>query len=208
MHHLIITHLLPVIEHFRILSYFALFFISIVESLAFIGFTIPGTVVIMICGFMARNGVLDLEMIFVAVFCGVLAGEWASFYLGKKGTKLFKDTNKIFKPVYLEKGETFFKKHGSKSIFFGRFIGALRPVLPFLAGTMKMSNKIFFIFTAASVVLWTSLYLALGYFFGSAWHKIERFSNRAGLVMTLIIITVILVSLINKSLKAGKLEKK
>lgn len=205
--HFLTNNFFPLVEHFQILSYFALFFISIIESLAFIGFTIPGTVVILFCGLMAQKGILSLEFIFIAVFSGVVAGEWLSFHLGKRGTKLFKDTNKIFKPAYLEKGETFFKKHGSKSIFFGRFIGALRPILPFLAGTMKMNNKTFFIFTAASVTLWTSLYLMLGYFFGSAWHKIERFSNRASLVLTLVVITIILVNLIGKSLKANKKEK-
>jgi len=194
----LLDFILPKIEQFRVIGYLFIFFISILESLAFIGFTIPGTVVIVSSGFLVHQGVLDIEELFFSVFFGVMVGEWLSFYLGQKGLSLFNHKNKIFHPRYLETGIKFFERHGNKSILIGRFIGILRPVIPFIAGLSKMNDRKFLLFTAISVFVWTSFYLALGYFFGEAIARFERISHRASIFIGMTVFTLFAVYFYNK----------
>jgi undecaprenyl-diphosphatase len=65
-------------------------------------------------------------------------------------------------------GESFFHKHGGKSVMLGRFIGPIRPVLPLIAGMLGMSQIRFATFNSASAVIWAPFYLLPGYFAGKA----------------------------------------
>jgi membrane protein DedA with SNARE-associated domain len=130
----LINSLLPKIEHFQFLGYWVVLLISLLESLAFVGIVVPGSTFIVFVGALTARGYWDLaDMIWFAAV-GAILGDGISFLLGKKGKFLFTEDNRIFKASYLAKGEIFFKKHGVKSVFLGRFIGPIRPVIPFIAG--------------------------------------------------------------------------
>ena len=45
---------------------------------------------------------------------GAFIGDYFSFFLGKRGIRFFNDNNKILKSEYLEKGKSFFGKHGNR----------------------------------------------------------------------------------------------
>jgi len=113
----IINRLLPAIEHFRMLSYWIVLFVSFAEALAFVGMLVPGTTIIVMFGFLAAKGYFDLgDLIWFAVV-GAILGDALSFYLGQRPKKLFSKKSKIFNVSRLEQAETFFQKHGGKSIF-------------------------------------------------------------------------------------------
>jgi membrane protein DedA with SNARE-associated domain len=69
-------------------------------------------------------------------------------------------------PERLERAERFFARHGNKAIFFSRFIAILRPWAAFLAGVNQMNWRTFFIYNAASGILWATFYGLLGYYAG------------------------------------------
>ena len=139
-----LSSILPAIQHLGIFGYWIVLLVSLLESLAFIGTLIPGTIVVMLAGFLSAQGYLDLGDLIWFAAIGAILGDSLSYYLGTKGTKFFHNENKFLKFSHLEKGEKFFKKHGDKSIFFGRFIGPIRPIVPFVAGLFKMNKWSFF----------------------------------------------------------------
>jgi undecaprenyl-diphosphatase len=145
-----------------------------------VGLVVPGTSFMIVAGILSSQGVWDLGDLVTAVILGGIIGDGISFYLGKRGTLIFKEKNKIFKFEYLQKGEQFFLKHGEKSIFFARFFGPLRPIIPFVAGFFKMSSKRFFLFNILSAILWAPFYILIGYFFGQASVHFEKIIGRIG----------------------------
>ncbi len=176
--------ILPTIQHFSTLGYWVVFLLAFLESLAFVGLLIPGSVAVIFAGFLASQGILDIGDLLWFAAAGAILGDSLSFYLGRRGTVIFKPTNKIFKLAHLKKGEAFFRKHGGKSVFLGRFIGWIRPIIPFIAGVFKLDKKTFIVWNILSGILWAVAHLAIGYFFGQAWQTVEIWSTRLGIFLT------------------------
>ena len=164
-----LNSLLPAIEHFHLLGYWIVLFVSILESLAFVGIIIPGTTFIILMGFISAKGYLDLTNLIWFAAVGAIIGDVLSYYLGRHTKKFFKDNNKIFKSKYLDKGKSFFEKYGGRSVFLGRFIGSIRPVIPFVAGMFRMDRKRFFLWNIFSAFVWATTFLLVGFFFGQIW---------------------------------------
>lgn len=177
----LLASILPALQHAHGYGYWIIFFASLLESLAFVGIFIPGTVVVAVAGFAAAQGYLDATTAIWFAALGAILGDALSFSLGSKGTRLFKQENRILKAAHLAQGERFLKKHGPKSVFLGRFIGPIRPIIPFVAGMFKMSAREFYLWNIASAFGWSALYVLLGYFFGQAWQTVAVWSTRIGI---------------------------
>jgi undecaprenyl-diphosphatase len=78
--------------------------------------------------------------------------------------------------------DEFFERHGGKAVLIGRFIGFLRALAPFVAGSSLMPYSRFLAYNVAGGVLWSTACVLLGYFLGAAWPIAERWVGRAGLV--------------------------
>lgn len=106
--------LVPQLEHFKFLGYWLVLLAAFLESLVVVGLFIPGTVVVVLAGFVAARGYLDVEDLIWFAAIGAVLGDGISFYLGKKGARIFRPNSRVFKLSYLEKGESFLKKHSNK----------------------------------------------------------------------------------------------
>lgn len=201
----IINNLLPQIEHFRILGYWLVLFISLLESLVLVGVIVPGAVLVIFAGSLAAQGYFDLGDLIWFAAIGAVLGDGISFVLGQHVIGLFKDTNRILKASYLETGKQFFRRHGAKSIFLGRFIGPVRAVIPFVAGLSKMAASQFYLWNILSAFLWSASHLLAGYLFGQAWQMVEAWTSRVGIFLTVLILVLFGVTLLKQFIvKQGK----
>jgi len=184
------TSLLPTIEHLGLFGYWLVLLISFAESLAFVGEFVPGGILVVLAGFLSAQGYLDLGDLIWFAAIGAILGDSLSYWLGTKGTRFFRNENRILKLSHLEKGERFFKKHGEKSILLGRFIGPMRPIVPFVAGLFKMRQRTFLFWNIVSGFLWAAGYLLLGYFFGGAASVIEVWTTRVGFFAFIALVSI------------------
>jgi undecaprenyl-diphosphatase len=185
--HLFLT-LLPAIEHFRMLGYWAVLLFSLLESLAFVGVVVPGALFVVFAGSLAAKGYFDIGDLVWFASAGAVLGDGISFRMGKGGHIRFREENRIFKPVLLEKGKEFFARHGGKSIFLGRFVGLIRAVIPFVAGMSGMEARRFYPWNVASAIVWAASHLLAGYFLGQAWRAVEIWSTRFGVVLAAVLL--------------------
>jgi membrane protein DedA with SNARE-associated domain/membrane-associated phospholipid phosphatase len=183
-----INTLLPALEHFRMLGYWIVLILSLLESLAFIGVVVPGAVVVVFAGSLAAKGFFDLGDLIWFAAAGAILGDGISFRIGKGKHIHFGEENRIFKPALLEKGKLFFARHGGKSIILGRFVGLIRAVIPFVAGLSGMEAKRFYLWNIASAIVWASSHLLAGYFLGKAWRAVETWSTRFGVVVAAVLL--------------------
>ncbi len=180
---------LSFIQLHKELGYLAMFIICIFESLAFIGELIPGTTLLIIVGAMAAKGVMDPEILIVVSSLGAITGDVISFWLGRRGEGVLGRFGRFVKPEYLDKGRKFVKKHGSKSILLGRFIGPLRPIVPFVAGLFNMSTRKFVIWDVISALSWSMVYIYLGNAIWILWELAKMWSTRGGVILLLLLAT-------------------
>ncbi|MBU6430963.1 bifunctional DedA family/phosphatase PAP2 family protein [Patescibacteria group bacterium] len=197
-----LNHFLPAMEHFGMFGYWLVLLISLLESLAFVGVIIPGSVLVIAAGFLSAHGYFDIGDLIWFAAAGAILGDGLSYYLGTKGTKFFHNENKILKLSHLERGRRFFKKHGNKSVFLGRFVGPIRSIVPFIAGLSKMDKLSFLFWNIASAFLWAAAHLFLGYFFGGAVKSVEAWSTRAGVFILFVFLSTALIWLAVK--KSGR----
>jgi undecaprenyl-diphosphatase len=183
-----INTLLPALEHFRMLGYWVVLLLSLLESLAFVGVVVPGAVVVVFAGSLATKGFFDLGDLVWFASAGAILGDGISFRMGKGGHIRFREENRIFKPGLLEKGKDFFARHGGKSVFLGRFVGLIRAVIPFVAGLSGMEAKRFYLWNITSAIVWASSHLLAGFFLGQAWRAVETWSTRFGIVLAAILL--------------------
>jgi len=181
---------LPDFQTIASLGYWLVFLAVLGESIAFLGFFMPGSVIVVIAAGMAAQGVYDLRTLFYVVMGAALIGNTVSYLLGKHGKKILKKYPSLWK--HLEKGQSFFKRHGGKSIFLGHFLGPLRHLIPMVAGLAEMPFLQFQLVNVVSIVAWSAAHIAVGFVFGGLWDIALLWLSRFGIAIVLIVATVAL----------------
>jgi membrane protein DedA with SNARE-associated domain/membrane-associated phospholipid phosphatase len=186
-----VKSLLSIVAQHPDVAYLAIFFISFSESLAFVGLLFPGSMLMFGVGAVIGTGVLSLKLSLVVATLGAIGGDGVSYWLGRfhhgrlKGIWPFRRH-----PNLLDRGETFFRAHGGKSILFGRFIGPLRPVIPIVAGMLGMGPWMFTLVNIASAVGWAIAYILPGFLFGTSLALAGAISLRLTVIILLVVGTV------------------
>lgn len=167
--------------------------VAFAESLAFAGIFVPGSVIVVFTGFLAANGRGELLPLLLVSFIGSLGGDLLSFELGRRhGTALMERyTSGRFAPM-LARADLFFADHGGKSVLLGRFVGFLRPFIPFVAGTLGMRPLPFTLWALIGGVLWGLAYPGLGYLGGASWQMVQLWTGRFSLLILVIVALFVL----------------
>lgn len=143
--------------------------IAFIESLAFAGIIVPGVALLFAAATLAGQQEIALIYPLAAAYLGAVAGDVSSFYLGRYAAPTVRQRWPFRRyPHWLEQGENFFEKYGAYSIVLGRFVGPIRPVIPFVAGALQMRSDLFLGFNLLSALAWAPLYILPGYLLGSS----------------------------------------
>ncbi|MBZ0329134.1 bifunctional DedA family/phosphatase PAP2 family protein [Halomonas sp. ANAO-440] len=168
--------------------------IALLESLALVGLLLPGVVLITAAASLAGHQDMGIAAILLAAFIGAVIGDGLSFILGytqrERVTRLWPFSQH---PEWLARGARFFQRYGSLSVFFGRFVGPVRPVIPLIAGMLQMSPRAFVWANLASAALWAPAYVLPGYLLGQTWQQLLGLPP--GLGGLLIALTLLVVAL-------------
>jgi undecaprenyl-diphosphatase len=149
------------------LTYLIVGLAAFLETGAFVGLVAPGETVVILAGAVAGQGETSLVLTIGIVWACAFAGDSVSFLLGHRlgrgfvlrhGPKV-RITEERFARV-----EDYFTRHGGKTILVGRFIGLVRALAPFIAGSSGMRYSNFAPFSVLGTGLWSAGYVLLGYF--------------------------------------------
>jgi len=167
------------------------FLIAMAESLLIVGLMVPGTVLMFGVGALVGAGVLSFWETILWAFVGAVVGDAVSFWVGFH----YKDYLQRLWPLsryphLLQYGTRFFKKHGGKSILFGRFVGPVRPIIPAVAGMMGMDPRRFFLVNMLSAAIWAPAYLMPGMVFGASFELASEVAGRLAILIILLVAVV------------------
>ena len=154
------------------------------EALFIIGLVVPSTVVLVGAGTLIGLGKLDGVSIFFWTALGATAGDAVSYWFGH----FYKDKVRKLWPLsrysyLMDRGEAFFREHGGKSIFIGRFVPGVKSVVPGIAGMVGMNAMRFTIINVVSAIFWTAAHLVPGIMAGTALDAIGQISSRLAFVL-------------------------
>ncbi|HTT31839.1 MAG TPA: DedA family protein [Solirubrobacteraceae bacterium] len=147
--------------------------LAFLETGAGVGLIAPGELAVILGGVAAGQGEIELVPLIALVWVCAVAGDILSFVLGRRlgrGFLVAHGHHVKLTPERLAQVERYFAKHGGKTIVFGRFIGAVRAVAPFIAGASGMSARRFLPATIAAAGLWAAACSVLGFLF---WNSLD-----------------------------------
>ena len=155
------------------------FAVALAESLFLIGLLVPGAIFMFAFGALAGAHSLSAPAVFAAGIAGTLLGDAASYALGRRYQGRLGALPGLWRvPGGVARGEAFFARHGGKGIILGRLIGALRPVMPTIAGAAGLSPRRFVVMDVIATLLWAMLYIAPGLFFGASMDIAAQLATR------------------------------
>ncbi len=144
-----------------------------------LGLPVPSLPILLAAGALAGTGRFNFAgSIFLSVFAALLADSmW--YGLGRiRGIKVLQLLCKIsLEPdSCVRRTEGLFAKQGARSLVFAKFVPGLGSVAPPLAGIFHMRPERFLLFDVLGALLWSSVYIGLGYAFSG---QIERIAEHA-----------------------------
>jgi membrane protein DedA with SNARE-associated domain len=173
-------HLLGWITHYGAVALFALLAFGVV------GLPVPSETLLTIAGALVRKGQLSPVPTVIAACAGNVCGVTVSYFIGRFASTAFLHKHFHRGMVHLEK---WFERIGKWALAFGFFIPGVRHFTAIGAGSSEFPFPLFARYAYSGAILWTMLFLALGYFIGAhlpgSFHAIRYKTLLASLIAAL-----------------------
>ena len=151
---------------------------------------LPGDSLLFAAGSIAALGSMNIHTMVLLLIIAAIIGDAVNFAVGKYlGERLFANPDsRIFRRSYLQRTESFYAKHGGKTIILARFVPIVRTFAPFVAGMGHMRYGRFFRFNIIGGIAWVALFSYAGFWFGQRQIVKEN--------LTLILLAIIMISIL------------
>ena len=154
--------------------------LAFLETGAFIGLLAPGETAVLVGGVVAGQGQIDPIVLIAIVWTCAVAGDLTSYFIGRRLGRDFMLAHGARLKITeerLQQVEGFFERRGGATILIGRFIGLVRALAPFIAGSARMPLRKFVPYDILGAGLWATLFVTLGYVF---WRSIGTVTTYVG----------------------------
>jgi undecaprenyl-diphosphatase len=170
--------------------------LAFAETGAFVGLVAPGETAMLLGGLVAGQGQIDVVTLIGIVWACAVAGDLTSFFLGRRLGRSFLVRHGAKVQITEERLHTverFFDRHGGKAILLGRFVGLVRAIAPFLAGSSGMRLRRFAPYDIVGAGLWGSTFVLLGYIFWQSFSTLLAYAKKGALALGIVIVIVVAV---------------
>ena len=161
-------YLFGIVEQYGIFTLVILFIVIFAETGLVVTPFLPGDSLLFAAGALAAGGALPIVGIYILLVLAAFLGDTANYWIGHYvGPMAFEGKSRLFKKEHLNKAHHFYEKHGGVAIIIARFVPIVRTFAPFVAGIAKMNYWHFLSYNLIGGVVWVSLFVFAGFFFGN-----------------------------------------
>lgn len=167
---------------------------AFLETGAFLGFVAPGETVVLFGGVLAGEGVLDLKLLMLITWACAFCGDITAYTIGRRAGRDFLLRHgrrvKIGEPqvAFVER---VFERRGRSTLLLGRWVGVVRPLVPFLAGASRMKVWEFLLIDLISVAIWSIGLCLLAATFWQNFDELVSLVGRAMFIIGTLIVVVV-----------------
>lgn len=174
-------------------AYVLIGLLAAAEASAFVGLFIPGEAAMLLGGVLVAQGRAGLGWMLLAASAGAVTGDSIGYEIGRHfGSRL--QTTRLGRRIgerRWDRAQDYVRNRGGRAVFFGRFVGVLRALVPAIAGSAGIPYARFFAFNAAGGIIWACGFVLLGAAAGSSYKVVERWAGRATAVLAGVVILAI-----------------
>ena len=168
--------------------------LAFLETGAFVGLVAPGETVVIAGGVIAGQGEIELLPLIGLVWTCAVLGDTTSFFIGRRLGRRFMLRHgprvKITEER-LEQVEGYFERHGGKTILVGRFIGLVRALAPFIAGSSGLAYRRFLPFSVVGTGLWATVFCVLGFVFWQSFDQVAHVAGQATFAFGVVVAVIV-----------------
>ncbi|MDA4111433.1 MAG: DedA family protein [Thaumarchaeota archaeon] len=188
-------------------GYPGLFALMVLESATL---PVPSELVLPLAGYLVYTGQLNFLLAVIVSSAGSLVGTLIDysigFYLGRAVVLRYGRYVRLHESQ-LKTAEKWFAKYGEAIVLLARFVPLIRTLVAFPAGIAEMKIWKFVVFSMIGIVVWDSILIYIGYFFGQNYNSIvTSLTNVFTLVEILAVVAVIVVLVLWVRRKPAKKE--
>jgi len=130
--------------------------------LIFLGTFVEGETLLMLGGYFAHSGYLELGRVIATAFVAAVCGDQLFFHIGRNhATRLFQRFPRLHDKVLIAVQRA--ERHQNLVVLGMRFLWGLRIALPLAMGMTRMNGRKFFWLNLLSAAVWAALFASLGY---------------------------------------------
>jgi membrane-associated protein len=166
------------------------------ESAIALDLVVPGEAGMVFIGAAAQDANAPLLGVIAGGAVGAIAGDSFGYFIGRRwGTSLLYRWAWLRRRVEpsVERSHAYFTRRGGVAVFLARWVGALRAVMPVVAGISEMQYPRFLAWDAAAAILWAAVVVSAGFYFGD---NIADFIDRIGLLVSLVVVALLIAFLV------------
>ncbi len=163
-----------------------------VIGLESMGIPSPGETALVLAAVLASEGKLNIWLVILIGVSSAIVGDNIGYWLGRR---FGRDVLEAPGPFYRRRrrliaaGDAYFKKHGPKTVFFGRWIALIRVATAWLAGINEMKFSHFFLWNAFGGITWGVTYGLVGYYGGhSAANVLSSIGIYGAIVLGVVVV--------------------
>jgi membrane protein DedA with SNARE-associated domain len=165
-------------------SDYGIWVIGIATLLSCFALPLPASLMMMAGGAFAAAGDIVLWQVCIAAFMGAVAGDQTGYWAARRfgGDRIWaRLARRKSSSQLLGQAERLLDKRGGWAVYLTRWLfSPLGPYVNLIAGATKMPWQRFLLAGFAGEVTWVTVYVTLGYAFGS---QIEELSDTLGAVI-------------------------
>jgi membrane protein DedA with SNARE-associated domain len=168
--------------------------LAFLETGAFVGLVAPGEFTVMLGGAVAGQGDISLPLILAITWASAFAGDSVSFMLGARlGRDFLVRHGQRFRITEdrLKQVEDYFSRYGGRTILIGRFIGLVRALAPFIAGSSRLPYRTFAPFSILGTGLWSTALIMAGYFAAQSLDTVTNIVGKGLFVFAIVVGVVV-----------------
>jgi membrane protein DedA with SNARE-associated domain len=150
---------------------------------------VPGETALIAAGILASDGRVHIEFVIAIAAVAAIIGDNIGYLIGRTGGRRLLERpgfGERYRRGVITHGEPFFRRHGPKAVFLGRWIGGLRIAAAWLAGINRMRWQSFLVWNALGGIAWAISVGLLAYWLGETAGAIFRTLGLAGLALALL----------------------
>ena len=170
------------------------FLVAFCDALAVVGIVVPALPLLFAVGALVGLGHVSGPYALACAALGALLGDALSFWIGYRWGPQMREHWPFRRfPQLIDRGETLFRRHGSKGIIIARYVGAVRPFVPAVAGMLRMPLRRYLPASIFAAVTWAAVFLAPGWLFGASYDAVAAVADRLALVLLALLSVLALV---------------
>ncbi|HRO64193.1 VTT domain-containing protein [Thermomonas sp.] len=160
------------------------FLIAFCDALIILGAIVPALPLMIAIGVLIGMDQIAGPYAVLCAAAGAFCADGLSYWVGRRWGDDLRGVWPFRRyPGLLERGETLFRRNANKSLLIARYVGAVRPFVPAIAGMSRMPLPRYLRISGFACLSWAVLFLLPGWALGEAYEAVAAVADKLALAL-------------------------